>query len=64
MATTGTGAGPSRDLGQKWKVSPSVVIKKHTIYTIAEIDGPGRSTAYLDDADRELALFYSPLLLG
>jgi hypothetical protein len=41
MATTGTGSGPSRDLGQKWKVSPSVVIKKHTVYTIAEIDGPG-----------------------
>ena len=41
MATTGTGAGPSRDLGQKWKVSPSVVIKKHTTYTVAEIDGAG-----------------------
>src|SRR6201996_6840595 len=41
MATTGTGAGPSRELGQKWKVSPSVVIKKKTTYTIAEIDGSG-----------------------
>jgi hypothetical protein len=41
MATTGTGAGASRELGQKWKVSPSVVIKKHTTYTIAEIEGPG-----------------------
>ena len=41
MATTGTGAGPSRELGQKWKVSPSVVIKKHTTYTVAEIEGPG-----------------------
>ena len=41
MATTGTGLGPSRDLGQKWKVSPSVVIKKKTTYTVAEIDGPG-----------------------
>ncbi|OOQ59637.1 glycoside hydrolase family 172 protein [Mucilaginibacter pedocola] len=41
MATTGTGAGPSRDLGPTWKVSPSVVIKKHTTYTVAEIDGPG-----------------------
>lgn len=41
MATTGTGAGPSRELGQKWKVSPSVVIKKKTTYTVAEIDGPG-----------------------
>ena len=41
MATKGTGAEASRDLGQKWKVSPSVVIKKHTTYTVAEIDGPG-----------------------
>lgn len=41
MATTGTGTGPSRDLGQGWKVSPSVVIKSKTIYTVAEIDGSG-----------------------
>ena len=41
MATTGTGAGASRDLGQTWKVSPSVVIKAKTTYTIAEIDGAG-----------------------
>jgi hypothetical protein len=41
MATTGTGAGPSRELGQGWKVSPSVVIKKHTTYTVAEINDPG-----------------------
>lgn len=41
MATTGTGAGPSRDLGQTWKVSPSIIIKSKTTYTIAEMDGPG-----------------------
>src|SRR3954453_9929774 len=41
MATTGTGAGASRELGQTWKVSPSVIIKKGTTFTIAEIDGPG-----------------------
>lgn len=41
MATTGTGAGPARDLGQTWKMSPSVVIKKHTTYTVAEIDSMG-----------------------
>ncbi|MBK0379402.1 glycoside hydrolase family 172 protein [Mucilaginibacter segetis] len=41
MATTGTGASAARELGQTWKVSPSVIIKKHTTYTIAEIDGPG-----------------------
>ncbi|HMG11321.1 MAG TPA: hypothetical protein VK609_22560, partial [Mucilaginibacter sp.] len=41
MATTGTGANAARDLGQTWKVSPSVIIKKGTTYTIAEIEGPG-----------------------
>ncbi|MCW3118773.1 MAG: hypothetical protein JWM28_2855 [Chitinophagaceae bacterium] len=41
MATTGTGANASRDLGQGWKVSPSVVIKAKTTYTVAEIDGSG-----------------------
>ncbi|MEB0260247.1 MULTISPECIES: hypothetical protein [unclassified Mucilaginibacter] len=41
MATTGTGAGASRGLGQTWKVSPSVIIKKHTTYTVAEINGEG-----------------------
>ena len=41
MATEGTGKGPSRDLGQGWKVSPSVVIKAHTTFNVAEIDGSG-----------------------
>jgi len=41
MATTGTGSNASRDLGQGWKVSPSVVIKSKTTYTVAEIDGSG-----------------------
>ena len=40
-ATTGTGANASRDLGQGWKVSPSVIIKSKTTFTIAEIEGPG-----------------------
>ncbi|HEV3412834.1 MAG TPA: glycoside hydrolase family 172 protein [Puia sp.] len=40
-ATTGTGSGPARELGQGWKISPSVVIKAHTTFTVAEIDGPG-----------------------
>ena len=40
-ATTGTGAGPSRDLGKGWKVSPSVVIASKTTYTVAEITGSG-----------------------
>lgn len=41
MATTGTGANASRELGKGWKVSPSVVIKAHTTFTVAEIEGPG-----------------------
>lgn len=41
MALTGTGKDAARDLGQGWKVSPSVVIKSKTTFTIAEITGPG-----------------------
>ena len=41
MATTGTGAEASRELGQTWKVSPSVVIKSKTTFTIADVAGPG-----------------------
>jgi len=41
MATEGTGSKASRDLGQGWKVSPSVRIKSKTIFTVAEITGPG-----------------------
>lgn len=41
MATKGTGENASRELGQTWKVSPSVIIKKHTTYTIAEINDQG-----------------------
>jgi len=40
-ATNGTGANASRELGQGWKVSPSVNIKAHSTFTIAEIDGSG-----------------------
>ena len=41
MATKGTGANASRDLGKGWKVSPSVLIKAHTTFTVAEITGSG-----------------------
>ncbi|HEY1764801.1 MAG TPA: glycoside hydrolase family 172 protein [Opitutaceae bacterium] len=40
-ATEGTGQGPARDLGQGWKVSPSVVIGPHASFTLADIAGPG-----------------------
>jgi Protein of unknown function (DUF2961) len=41
MATTGTGLRASGELGQGWKISPSVVIKSKSTFTIAEIDSAG-----------------------
>lgn len=40
-ATDGTGAACARDLGIGWKVSPSVRIESHTVYTMADITGSG-----------------------
>lgn len=41
MATDGTGASWAGDLGQGWKISPSVVIKPGQTYTLADIEGSG-----------------------
>ena len=41
MATSGTGESFARDLGQGWKVSPSVEIEPGSVFTMAEIDEPG-----------------------
>jgi len=41
MATEGTGKNAARDLGQGWKVSPSVRIEPNTTFTLGEIKGPG-----------------------
>jgi hypothetical protein len=41
MATEGTGKEAARDLGQKWKVSPSVKVAAGQTFTLAEIAGPG-----------------------
>ena len=41
MATNGTGAYAARDLGPGWKISPSVVIKAGSTFTLGEIRGPG-----------------------
>jgi hypothetical protein len=41
MATDGTGAKASRDLGQTWKVSPSVRIAPGDTFTLADIPGSG-----------------------
>ena len=41
MALDGTGAAAARDLGQGWKVSPSVRIAPRSTFTLAEIDESG-----------------------
>jgi hypothetical protein len=41
MATEGTGKHAARELGQGWKVSPSVRIEGKSTFTLAEIEGPG-----------------------
>lgn len=41
MALEGTNSSYARDLGQGWKVSPSVFIQPHTTFTLGEITGPG-----------------------
>src|SRR5688572_175037 len=40
-ATEGTGKEAARELGQKWKVSPSVKIEAGQTFTLAQITGPG-----------------------
>lgn len=40
-ATEGTGAYASRDLGQGWKISPSINVKPGETITLADIDGSG-----------------------
>jgi len=41
MATDGTGKNAARDLGQGWKVSPSVRLKAKSTFILADITGPG-----------------------
>jgi D-arabinan exo alpha-(1,3)/(1,5)-arabinofuranosidase (non-reducing end) len=41
MATSGTGKTCARELGQGWKVSPSVQIKSGNTFELASITGPG-----------------------
>jgi hypothetical protein len=41
MATDGTGAHCARDLGQGWKMSPSIRIEPGECRTLADIQGPG-----------------------
>src|SRR4051794_28555418 len=41
MAEEGTGAKCARDLGQGWKISPSVKIEAGQTFTLCDIDGMG-----------------------
>jgi len=41
QATSGTGAIAGRELGQGWKISPSIHIPAHATVTLADITGPG-----------------------
>ena len=41
MATEGTGADAARELGQGWKVSPSIHVQGNETVTLADITGPG-----------------------
>ena len=41
MATEGTGASCARDLGQGWKISPSVKIAPGEVFTLANVQGQG-----------------------
>jgi len=41
MAEEGTGVRCARELGQGWKVSPSIVIEPNSTFDLAEIEGPG-----------------------
>lgn len=41
MDKEGVASGPSKELGQGWKVSPYVIIEPGKTHTLAEITGPG-----------------------
>src|SRR5437868_15428462 len=41
MAVKGTGAESARDLGQGWKISPSIIIGPKSTFTKADVKDPG-----------------------
>jgi len=41
MATEGTGSTHARELGQGWKISPSVWVRPNQTFVIADVNGPG-----------------------
>lgn len=61
MATEGTGSFFARDLGQGWKISPSIEMKGHSTAVLADIEGPGAishmwMTTHIPTAWRQLIL--------
>ncbi len=64
MATNGTGRGCARELGQGWKISPSVRVNAKSTFTLAEITGPGSiqqiwmTPAPLNQTRRYILRFY------
>jgi hypothetical protein len=61
MALEGTGKKCARDLGQGWKVSPSVNIAPGEVFTMAGIEGPGAITHILRDDIASVAYWYQTL---
>ncbi|MEN6336004.1 MAG: glycoside hydrolase family 172 protein [Phycisphaerales bacterium] len=64
MATEGTGKNAARDLGQGWKISPSVRIPAKSTFTMGEINGSGQiqqiwmTPAPLDKTQLYILRFY------
>jgi len=64
MAVEGTGQNAARELGQGWKISPSVRIKAGATFTLAEINGSGAiqqiwmTPAPLDKTRHNILRFY------
>ncbi len=58
MATEGTGAECARDLGQGWKVSPSINIKAGETFTLADYAGQGmiKHIWIVDSSNRDRTL--------
>ena len=60
----GSARAAARDLGKGWKVNPFVRIPAGETFTVADITGPRRHPAHLDDPHRQLAQHHHPVLLG
>lgn len=52
IAVEGTGSGPGRELGQGWKISPSINIAPQSVITLAEIDAYPHKTLSSENRSR------------